>query len=77
MASAVVIRRTKTSGPVISLIATVKVAFDDVLFTCCPPAPPERAKLQCNEALGTTRPLEVRRSSSGFTLASLAQVLSG
>ena len=67
----------KNSEPVIAEVSTISVAFEEVLLMCCPPAPLDRAKLHCKAILGTTRPLVVCRSSSGFTSASLAQVLSG
>jgi hypothetical protein len=57
-------RSTAKSGPVISDVATIKVAFEDVLLTCWPPAPVERAKVQLRAAKGTTRPRDVTMSSS-------------
>jgi len=57
-------RSTAKSGPVISDVVTVKVDFEDVLLTCWPPAPVERANVQLSEAKATTRPRDVTRSSS-------------
>jgi hypothetical protein len=56
-------RLTADGRPTTSSVSTVKVAFDEAVLTCWPPAPPERANVQFIAVTGTTRPPGVRRSS--------------
>ena len=62
------IRIKDVSVPVTDSTATIRVALDEVLLMCWPPAPLERANVHCKALFGTTRPSPVRRSSSGFIL---------
>ena len=45
------------------------MTFDDVLFTCCPPAPLDRAKFHTNALAGTSNPPGVLRSSSPIAMS--------
>ena len=65
------IRRTADGVASISAGSTLSVALDEVVFTCCPPAPPERANDHVMAAAGTVMPPGVRTSSEAFMVAIL------
>lgn len=64
--------RLSALGPASTrLESTTRVALDEVVFTCCPPAPPDRANDHVIAAAGTVTPPGVRTSSEAFMVAIL------
>ena len=64
--------RLSALGPASTrLESTTRVALDEVVFTCCPPGPLERANDHLIAAAGTVTPPGVRTSSDAFMMAIL------
>ena len=62
--SAARIRARRTSAVTTAVRSTAAVTFVELVLTCCPPGPPERANVHRTAVIGTTMPSGVVRSAS-------------